>query len=303
MSIIVSGITKRYGLQQALDNVSFSINPGEIVGLLGPNGAGKSTLMKIITCFIPPTSGDVSVYGYNIREQSLEIRKKIGYLPENNPLYTEMYIKECLQFIAGLHNLGNKTSSRINEIMELTGLNSERRKKISALSKGYKQRVGLAIALIHDPEVLILDEPTSGLDPNQLSDIRKLIVDIGKLKTVILSTHIMQEVDAMCNRAIIINHGKIVADDSPKNLLSEMHGIEKVIASFDKKIAISLLSNITGVKSVSNLENNTWIFEAEPGIDVRYHIFNFAVNNNLVLLSMLKQTNNLENVFQTLTRE
>lgn len=303
MSIIVSGITKHYGLQLALDNVSFSINPGEIVGLLGPNGAGKSTLMKIITCFIPPTSGEVSVYGYNIREQSLEIRKKIGYLPENNPLYTEMYIKECLHFIAGLHNLGNKTSSRINEIMELTGLNSERRKKISALSKGYKQRVGLAIALIHDPEVLILDEPTSGLDPNQLSEIRKLIVDIGKHKTVVLSTHIMQEVDAMCNRAIIINHGKIVADDSPKNLLSEMHGIEKVIASFDKRIAISMLSNITGVKSVSNLEDNTWIFEAKHGIDIRYHIFNFAVNNNLVLLSMLKQTNNLENVFQTLTRE
>lgn len=303
MSIIVSEITKHYGLQLALDNVSFSINPGEIVGLLGPNGAGKSTLMKIITCFIPPTSGEVSVYGYNIREQSLEIRKKIGYLPENNPLYTEMYIKECLHFIAGLHNLGNKTSSRINEIMELTGLNSERRKKISALSKGYKQRVGLAIALIHDPEVLILDEPTSGLDPNQLSEIRKLIVDIGKHKTVVLSTHIMQEVDAMCNRAIIINHGKIVADDSPKNLLSEMHGIEKVIASFDKRIAISMLSNITGVKSVSNLEDNTWIFEAKHGIDIRYHIFNFAVNNNLVLLSMLKQTNNLENVFQTLTRE
>lgn len=303
MSIIVSGITKHYGLQLALDNVSFSINPGEIVGLLGPNGAGKSTLMKIITCLIPPTSGDVSVYGYNTREQSLEIRKKIGYLPENNPLYTEMYIKECLHFIAGLHNLGNKTSSRINEIMELTGLNSERRKKISALSKGYKQRVGLAIALIHDPEVLILDEPTSGLDPNQLSEIRKLIVDIGKHKTVVLSTHIMQEVDAMCNRAIIINHGKIVADDSPKNLLSEMHGIEKVIASFDKRIAISMLSNITGVKSVSNLEDNTWIFEAKHGIDIRYHIFNFAVNNNLVLLSMLKQTNNLENVFQTLTRE
>lgn len=303
MSIIVSEITKHYGLQLALDNVSFSINPGEIVGLLGPNGAGKSTLMKIITCLIPPTSGDVSVYGYNTREQSLEIRKKIGYLPENNPLYTEMYIKECLHFIAGLHNLGNKTSSRINEIMELTGLNSERRKKISALSKGYKQRVGLAIALIHDPEVLILDEPTSGLDPNQLSEIRKLIVDIGKHKTVVLSTHIMQEVDAMCNRAIIINHGKIVADDSPKNLLSEMHGIEKVIASFDKRIAISMLSNITGVKSVSNLEDNTWIFEAKHGIDIRYHIFNFAVNNNLVLLSMLKQTNNLENVFQTLTRE
>lgn len=302
MSIIVSGISKRYGLQLALDNVSFKINPGEIVGLLGPNGAGKSTLMKIITCFIPPTSGDILVNGYDIRENSLEIRKRIGYLPENNPLYTEMYVKECLLFIAGLHKLGDATSSRIEKIMELTGLNAERKKKISTLSKGYKQRVGLAMAMIHDPEILILDEPTSGLDPNQLADIRNLIINIGKHKTIILSTHIMQEVEAMCNRAIIINHGNIVADDSPRNLLDEMNGVAKVITGFDRYVDPSSLSNITGVKSVSNLEHNTWIFEANPGIDIRHHIFKFAVDNNLVILSMQKQSNNLENVFQTLTR-
>jgi ABC-2 type transport system ATP-binding protein len=303
MSIIVSGITKRYGSQLALDNVSFNINPGEIVGLLGPNGAGKSTLMKIITCFIPPTFGDITVYGNDIREHSLAIRKMIGYLPENNPLYSEMYVKECLLFVAGLHNLGNKTRARIEEIIELTGLNPERKKKISTLSKGYKQRVGLAMALIHDPEVLILDEPTSGLDPNQLADIRNLIVSIGKQKTIILSTHIMQEVEAMCNRAIIINHGKIVADDSPRNLLDELQGIDKVVVEFNKGVSITQLSNIQGVKGVSPLENNTWLCEASTGVDIRHHIFKFAVDNHLVVLTMQKQVSNLENVFQALTRE
>lgn len=303
MSIIISNITKRYGTQLALDNVSFSIKPGEIVGLLGPNGAGKSTLMKIITCFIPPSSGDVTVYGHDIREQSLEIRKKVGYLPENNPLYTEMYIRECLEFIAGLHNLGKDTQRRVTEIMELTGLNAERKKKIGALSKGYKQRVGLAQAMIHNPEVLILDEPTSGLDPNQLVEIRNLIIEIGKQKTVILSTHIMQEVESMCNRAIIINHGKIVADDSPKNLLQSMGSTDRVIAGFDKEIDIALLRKIQGVKQVSKIEDNTWMFEAEKDRDIRQQIFKFAVDHNLTVLSMQKQESKLENVFQKLTKE
>lgn len=303
MSIIVSNITKRYGTQLALDNVSFSIKPGEIVGLLGPNGAGKSTLMKIITCFIPPSSGDVTVYGHDIREQSLEVRKRVGYLPENNPLYTEMYIREALEFIAGIHNMGDKTKSRISDIMELTGLNAERKKKIGALSKGYKQRVGLAQALIHDPDVLILDEPTSGLDPNQLVDIRNLIIEIGKQKTVVLSTHIMQEVEAMCNRAIIINLGKIVADDTPKNLLNAMGASDRVIAGFDKDVDLKLLKQIKGVKQVTKRDSNTWLFEAEMGIDIRQDIFKFAVDHNLTVLSMQKEESTLEGVFQKLTRK
>lgn len=303
MSIIVSNITKRYGTQLALDDVSFSIEPGEIVGLLGPNGAGKSTLMKIITCFIPPTSGDVSVYGFDIREQSLEVRKKVGYLPENNPLYTEMYISEYLSFIAGLHGMGKNSSKRVNEIMEITGLNAERRKKIGALSKGYKQRVGLAQALIHDPDVLILDEPTSGLDPNQLAEIRSLIVEIGKLKTIILSTHIMQEVEAICSRAIIINHGKTVADDSPRNLLHSMGSTNRVLAGFDKDVDIALLRKIEGVKQVTRVETNTWMFETENNYDIRQQIFKFAVDHNLTVLSMQQQESKLENVFQKLTKE
>ncbi len=301
MSIVVKNITKRYGAQLALDSVSFNIKPGEIVGLLGPNGAGKSTLMKIITCFIPPTSGDVSVYGHDIREESLEIRKKVGYLPENNPLYTEMYIRECLKFIAGLHNLGDKAHQRINEIMQLTGLDSERKKKIGALSKVYKQRVGLAMALVHDPEVLILDEPTSGLDPNQLVEIRNLIVEIGKQKTIILSTHIMQEVEAVCNRAIIINKGKIVADDSPKNLLHNLGNTDRVIAGFDKNVDLKLLQQIKGVRKVTPIENMTWLFESEKDHDVRQEIFKFAVDHNLTVLSMQKEESTLENVFLKLT--
>lgn len=303
MSIVVSNITKRYGTQLALDNVSFKIKPGEIVGLLGPNGAGKSTLMKIITCFIPPSSGDVSVYGHNIREESLEIRKKVGYLPENNPLYTEMYIRENLEFIADLHELGGNKKKRIDQIMDLTGLNHERKKKIGALSKGYKQRVGLAMALIHDPEVLILDEPTSGLDPNQLADIRNLIVEIGKQKTVVLSTHIMQEVEAVCNRAIIINHGKIVADDTPKNLLYNSESGNRVIAGFDKDVDIKVLKTIKGVRKVTRIENATWLFEAESEQDIRQEIFKFAVDHNLTVLSMQKEESSLESVFRSLTKE
>ncbi len=302
MSIVVSNITKRYGTQLALDNVSFSIKPGEIVGLLGPNGAGKSTLMKIITCFIPPTSGDVTVYGHDIREESLEIRKKVGYLPENNPLYSEMYIRESLEFIAGLHNLGDNRTKRINEIMQLTGLDTERKKKIGALSKGYKQRVGLAMALVHDPEVLILDEPTSGLDPNQLVEIRNLIVEIGKQKTVILSTHIMQEVEAVCNRAIIINKGRIVADDSPKNLLHNLGNTDRVLAGFDRDVDIKLLRQIKGVRQVTVVEPLIWMFESEKDQDVRQEIFKFAVEHKLTVLSMQKEESTLENVFQKLTK-
>ena len=231
MSITVKNITKLYGSQKALDQVSFSINPGEICGFLGPNGAGKSTMMKILTCFIPPSSGEASVCGFDILENSIDVRRKIGYLPENNPLYLEMYVREYLDFIAGIHQIKHKREERISEMIALTGLGLEQKKKIGALSKGYRQRVGLAQVLIHDPEVLILDEPTSGLDPNQLIEIRNLIQTIGKEKTVMLSTHIMQEVEAICDRTIIINRGKIVADDKTSNLISGHHKLEDVFQS------------------------------------------------------------------------
>jgi ABC-2 type transport system ATP-binding protein len=302
MSITVSNISKQYGRQLALDRVSFTIKPGEIVGLLGPNGAGKSTMMKIITCFIPPTSGEVSVHDFNIREQSLEVRKKVGYLPENNPLYTDMYIREYLEFVSGIHQLGKNATKRVSEMMEMTGLMPEKGKKIGALSKGYRQRVGLAQAMIHDPEVLILDEPTSGLDPNQLVEIRNLIAGIGKEKTVMLSTHILQDVESICSRAIIINQGKIVADDSTGHLLSKAGAHESVTVEFDREIKASDLKTITGVTLAKKLQGNTWLVETEAGTDVRQDIFRYAVEHNLTVLSMQKQTSSLEDVFQQLTK-
>ncbi len=227
MSIIVKNLTKVYGKQKALNDVSLSIEDGEIVGLLGPNGAGKSTMMKILTCFIPPTSGDVKVCGYDIFDNPMEVRRSIGYLPEQNPLYYDMYVREFLSFVAGIHRIEKKLRrERVEEIIELTGLSKEVNKKIAALSKGYKQRVGIAQALIHDPEVLILDEPTTGLDPNQLVEIRNLIKQVGKTKTVLLSTHIMQEVEAVCSRVVIINNGRLVADDETKHL-AEGGSLEK----------------------------------------------------------------------------
>lgn len=227
MSIIVKNLTKVYGKQKALNDVSLSIEDGEIVGLLGPNGAGKSTMMKILTCFIPPTSGDVKVCGYDIFDNTMAVRRSIGYLPEQNPLYYDMYVREFLLFVAGIHRIEKKLRrERVEEIIELTGLSKEVNKKIAALSKGYKQRVGIAQALIHDPEVLILDEPTTGLDPNQLVEIRNLIKQVGKTKTVLLSTHIMQEVEAVCSRVVIINNGRLVADDETKHL-AEGGSLEK----------------------------------------------------------------------------
>lgn len=220
MSISIQNLTKLYNEQKALDNVSLEINNGEIVGLLGPNGAGKSTMMKIITCFIPPTKGSVKVCGYDIFDNPMDVRKKIGYLPEHNPLYLDMYVREFLDFVAGVHGLGKQKKERIEQMIEMTGLTKEVNKKIGTLSKGYRQRVGIAQAMIHDPEVLILDEPTSGLDPNQLVEVRDLIKNAGKDKTVLLSTHIMQEVEAVCDRTIIINNGQVVADDNTKHLAS-----------------------------------------------------------------------------------
>ncbi len=302
MSIQVQNTSKLYGKQKALNNVSFEVASAEIVGFLGPNGAGKSTMMKIITCFIPPTSGKVNVCGFDIAEQSIEVRKNIGYLPEHNPLYLDMYVKEYLLFIAGLHKLAGNRTQRVKEMIDRTGLAIEQNKKIGALSKGYRQRVGLAQAMIHDPKVLILDEPTSGLDPNQLTEIRNLIREIGKEKTVMLSTHIMQEVEAICNKVIIINKGEIVANTTTYELRNNSGNNQIINVEFDKSILPSLLKSIKGVKSVENINGNSWTITASSALDIRPEIFQFAVQNNLTVLTITKTIQSLEEVFQQLTR-
>jgi len=302
MSIEVKQVTKVYGLQKALDQVTFKVKPGEIVGLLGPNGAGKSTLMKIITCFIPPTEGEVIVCGHDIFEESLKVREKVGYLPEHNPLYLEMYVKEYLEFIAGIHKIKRNARERIAEMIELTGLTLEQKKKIGALSKGYRQRVGLAQALIHDPEVLILDEPTSGLDPNQIHEIRNLIRSIGARKTIMLSTHIMQEVEAICDRAIIIHKGRIVADDATRNLANAVRNKNRITVEFSGKIIKEDLKHLSGISSIDQINPNTWVIETEASRDIREDLFKLAVNKDSGILSMNKEELRLEEVFQILTQ-
>jgi len=302
VSVIVSDIVKVYGKQHALDHVSFEVKAGEVLGFLGPNGAGKSTMMKIITCFIPQTSGMASVCGHDVVEEPMEVKKCVGYLPENNPLYFDMYVKEYLEFIAGIQGLkGNKTA-RVKEMIAMTGLEVEQHKKIGALSKGYRQRVGLAQALIHDPKVLILDEPTSGLDPNQLTEIRALIKNIGKEKTVIFSTHIMQEVTAICSRVVIINKGKIVADD-PIELLKQ-HSVNKTVISieFDNATSKSALKKIAGVDEVEQIKENHWKIYSDSDLDIRKELFNFAIENNLSIIMIKKEEQNLEEIFHTLTQ-
>ncbi len=303
MSIELTNITKKYGEQLAVNNVSFSIQKGEVVGILGPNGAGKSTMMKILTCFIPQTEGEAKVCGFNVLTDSLEVRKRVGYLPENNPLYLDMYVREYLEFVAGIHHLGASTKSRIDEMIEMTGLGAEQHKKIGALSKGYRQRVGLAQAMIHDPEVLILDEPTSGLDPNQLVDIRKLIMEVGKNKTILLSTHIMQEVEAMCSRVIIINEGKIVADDQTAQMHQLQIGQDFVIVEFVEEVPMSELKSISGVKSVVKISNTEFKIEAAGKEDIRPTISRFVKKMNYTLLSMNKLEHGLEEVFRNLTKK
>jgi len=302
MSIKVENITKLYASQKALDNVTFQVNTGEVVGFLGPNGAGKSTLMKIITGYITATDGKVYVNDIDVEENSIEVRKKIGYLPENNPLYHEMYVREYLQYIASIYKLGKDTKNKIEAIIEQTGLTDEQHKKIGALSKGYRQRVGLAQALIHDPEVLILDEPTSGLDPNQIVEIRNLISEAGKEKTVLLSTHIMQEVEAICGRIIIIDKGMIKADDSKRDIYSR---IEKktntIMVEFDVDIEVEMLRHIKGVMDARWLEGKTYLVEAAHYDDIRPAIFRFAVDNGLTVLFMQLKEQSLEEVFRSLT--
>ncbi len=303
MSIETKHITKYYDRQKALDNVSFTVNTGEIIGLLGPNGAGKSTLMKIITGFISPSSGQVIINGIDTSRDPILIRKQIGYLPENNPLYNDMYIKEYLEYTGRIFKLGPKLKPRVEEMIHLTGLTPEKHKKIGALSKGYKQRVGLAQALIHDPAVLILDEPTSGLDPNQIIEIRNLISETGKEKTVILSTHIMQEVEAICDRIVIINKGEIVADDSTSKIQSNTdENLQTILVEFQGDIKPELLNQIDGVLKVIKVKDKSWLLQGSRLNDLRPVVFKFAVANKLIILSLQVQEKSLEQIFQELTK-
>ncbi|MEM7103191.1 MAG: gliding motility-associated ABC transporter ATP-binding subunit GldA [Bacteroidota bacterium] len=302
MSVKVEDLTKIYGEQYAVNNVSFEAKKGEVLGFLGPNGAGKTTTMKVITCFIPQNEGSVTVSGFDTASQPMEVRERIGYLPEHNPLYKDMYVKEYLNFVAGLHDISDK-KKRVAEMVELTGLGDEQAKQIGALSKGYRQRVGLAQAMIHDPEVLILDEPTSGLDPNQLVDIRALITDFGKEKTVIFSTHIMQEVQAICDRVLIINKGKIVANDSIERLQQRVRGGTLITVQFLEKINEKHLKGIPGVKSVEYAGDNLWQLSSNSKNDIRSVIFNYAVKKGWTLLEMRKEVFSIESVFQQLTKE
>ncbi len=300
MSVKIQGLTKIYGTQRAVDNVTFEAKKGEVLGFLGPNGAGKTTTMKVITCFIPQTEGTAEVCGYDTSENSMEVRRRIGYLPEHNPLYKDMYVREYLAFIAGLHKLKNP-KARIDEMIEMTGLQVEQKKLIGALSKGYRQRVGLAQAMLHDPEVLILDEPTSGLDPNQLVDIRALIKNIGQEKTVIFSTHIMQEVQAICDRVIIINQGKLVADDPIDVLRERISGETGVVVQFLEKIGAGKLAQIPGVKRVEILKDNE--FQLISGkTDIRPAVSKWAAQNGLTLIEMRREIYSVEDVFQKLTK-
>jgi ABC-2 type transport system ATP-binding protein len=299
MSVKVEHLTKVYGAQKAVNGISFEVHSGEILGFLGPNGAGKSTTMKIITTFIPQTAGNASVCGFDVVDNPADVRKKIGYLPENNPLYLDMYIKECLEFFADLHGIQNK-KARVDEMIEVTGLTRESKKKIGALSKGYRQRVGLAQAMIHNPEVLVMDEPTSGLDPNQVVEIRNLIKKIGKEKTVILSTHILQEVQALCNRVIIINKGQLVADDTIANLQKNSSKELALTVEFKETIEKEQLQKIKSVKRVENIGGNKWRLISEK--DMQEDVFQFAVGNHLTILSLEKEKQSLEDIFRVLTK-
>ena len=299
MSIEVNAISKSYGAQKALDNISFSIKKGEIVGFLGPNGAGKSTLMKILTTYIAADEGSASVNGNDVNAQQKAVQQSIGYLPEHNPLYLDLYVREYLAFNADVYKVAK---SRIEEVMVLTGLSSESHKKIGQLSKGYRQRVGLANALLHNPEVLILDEPTTGLDPNQLVEIRNVIKSVGKDKTIFLSTHIMQEVEAICDRVIIIDKGKIVADKKLDVLISANK--EQIIeVEFDYKIEEEAIAKIPHLKSYKNTHDMTWELTFISDKDMRPSVFDFAHENGLKTLQLNQKNKNLETVFREITQK
>ena len=301
MSIAVQNITKRYGEQKALDDVSFAIGGSEVTGFLGPNGAGKSTMMKILAGYIPQTDGTASVCGFDVREASMDVRRNVGYLPEHNPLYLDMYVREYLAFVADIYKLKN-TAARVKEMVGIVGLEREQHKRIGALSKGYRQRVGLAQAMIHDPRVLILDEPTSGLDPNQLEEIRSLIKQLGREKTVMLSTHIMQEVEAICTRVIIIDKGRIVADDDASAVRGSGMALDAVLVEFDQEVAPNELRNLPGVDLVTRDKDRTWVLTFDPRNDVRPAVFEFAVRKGVKVLTLQKAERGLEEVFKELTK-
>ncbi len=302
MTIRISQVSKLYGSQKALDKISFEIETGELVGFLGPNGAGKSTLMKIITGYLASDGGTITINGETVETKNVAIRSQIGYLPENNPLYTDLYVREYLEMVAGFYNLQNK-KEQVLKMVELTGLKTEQHKKIGALSKGFRQRVGLAQALIHDPAVLILDEPTTGLDPNQLEEIRQLIRTISLNKTVMLSTHVMQEVEAICSRVIIINKGTLVADGSIEQLKGgKFAKKQSVLVEFNKMPDLEKLQKLPGILKITQTSQYTYIAESNNNSDLRPSLFHFAVDNQLVLLSLKEEKQSLENVFQDLTK-
>jgi|TARA_B110000285_G_C15100454_1_gene604701 ABC-2 type transport system ATP-binding protein len=300
MSIEVNKVVKKYGSQAALNNVSFSVKEGEIVGFLGPNGAGKSTMMKIITCYLEQTEGNVSVCGFNVQEDALKVKSLVGYLPESNPLYYDMYVKEYLMFIAGVHKLKNK-KERVIEIIHDVGLNLEEHKRIGELSKGYKQRVGLAQALIHNPKVLILDEPTSGLDPNQLVEIRNLIKRVGKEKTVLMSSHIMQEIEAICSRVIIINRGDIVADEQVDVIKHSLDANKGILVEFREDVTEEQLLEIEKVGKVNSRGTNKWLLLSDDKSDIRENIFKHSVSQKWNIISLTEEETKLEEVFKSLT--
>jgi ABC-2 type transport system ATP-binding protein len=299
MSIVVENLAKVYGEQKAVNDISFSVNKGEIVGFLGPNGAGKSTTMKMITGYLPPDKGVALVSGIDVSKQPIEAKRKIGYLPEANPLYYDMYVKEYLDLIGGVHEVKNRRQ-RIKEVIELTGLTVEQKKKIGQLSKGYKQRTGLAAALIHDPEVLILDEPTSGLDPNQIIEIRNVIKQQGLNKTVLFSSHILQEVEAICDRVIIINRGVLVADDKLTNL-QQRSSANVVRVTFKEQLEAEWLNRLTGMKSINRLDSYSWQLEAGDTNDIKRQLLELSLQHNLNIVSLQTEGGSLEEIFRSLT--
>jgi ABC-2 type transport system ATP-binding protein len=299
MSITVKNLTKIYGEQHAVNDISFSINEGEIVGFLGPNGAGKSTTMKMITGFLEPSKGDITVNGVDVKSDPLSAKKKIGYLPESNALYYDMYVREYLDFVADVHDVKNK-KNKIEEVVKLTGLTPESTKKIGQLSKGYKQRVGLAAALIHDPEVLILDEPTSGLDPNQIIEIRSVIKEQGKNKLVLFSSHILQEVEAICDRIIIINKGKLVADDKLDNL--RKGGTSNVVkVSFKETVDAKTLQALPSAITATQIDATNWQITTNEPEQLRKQIFEWSLQHNINITSLQSETQSLEAIFKSLT--
>jgi ABC-2 type transport system ATP-binding protein len=300
VSIKISGLSKIYGEQKAVDNISFTVGSNEIVGFLGPNGAGKTTTMKMITGFLNPDQGKIEICGIPVVPGSTETKKITGYLPEANPLYLDLYVKEYLSFVAGVHKIKN-SEKRINTVIEMVGLNPERQKKIGQLSKGYKQRVGLAGAMLHDPKVLILDEPTSGLDPNQITEIRDVIRELGKTKTILFSSHIMQEVEALCERVIILNKGNIVADDQLINLKIRSREQHNVQVQFKEKITADYFSALNSFDNIKTLPGNVYVFETNDPDSLKKQLLNMSLDKQLNIISITSDTNDLEQVFKSLT--